>query len=262
MMKIKNYVRVKSLDEAYELNRSRRNKIIGGMLWLKMTDLRVNTAIDLCDLGLDTMEETDTEFSVGCMCSLRALECHEGLNTYTNGAVRAALQDIVGVQFRNTATVGGSLFGRFGFSDVLTVLLSMDCYVQLHKAGLVPLQEFAAMKRDSDILVRLVIKKTEGSFRYEAMRAQRTDFPVLTCAASCMDGKYRVAVGARPMKAVVVTDEEGILSSGITEDSAEAFGQYAAKVVPTAGNLRGSADYRTHLVKVLTKRALLGLEEA
>ena len=108
MMKIKNYVRVKSLDEAYELNRSRRNKIIGGMLWLKMTDLRVNTAIDLCDLGLDTMEETDTEFSVGCMCSLRALECHEGLNTYTNGAVRAALQDIVGVQFRNTATVGGT----------------------------------------------------------------------------------------------------------------------------------------------------------
>ena len=260
MMTIKNYVRAQSLEEAYTLNQSRRNKILGGMLWLKMTDLKVNTAIDLCDLGLDTIEETEEAFSIGCMVSLRQLEQHEGLHAYSCGAVRKAVQDIVGVQFRNCATIGGSLFGRFGFSDVLTVLLAMDCSVELYKKGIVSLEDFAAMPRDNDIFVRLIVKKTPGKFSYEAMRAQRTDFPVLTCAAGVMNGQYRMAVGARPMKAMVLRDDAGILAQGMTEEAAEAFAAHAASSVPTAKNLRGSAQYRSHLVSVLAKRALLGLE--
>lgn len=63
MMNIRNYVRVQSLEEAYELNQSRRNRIIGGMLWLKMGKGSIQTAIDLCDLGLDTIEETEEQFS-------------------------------------------------------------------------------------------------------------------------------------------------------------------------------------------------------
>ena len=242
MMKIKNYVRARSLAEAYELNRSRRNKIIGGMLWLKMTNMNVNTAIDLCDLGLDKIEETETEFSIGCMTSLRQLELHEGLHTYSCGAFRKAVQDIVGVQFRNCATIGGSLFGRFGFSDVLTVLLCMDCYVELYPTGVVSLEEFAAMKRTNDILVRLIVQKTPGKFSYEAMRAQRTDFPVLTVAASTLG---KLVIGARPMKAMVLPlPQKG-------EDI----------LVPTATNLRGSKEYRSHLVNVLTKRAMAQLED-
>ena len=67
-------------------------------------------------------------------CSLREIELHEGLYAYTQGAVRDALKDIVGVQFRNLATVGGSIWGRFGFSDVLTMFLAMDTYVELFRA--------------------------------------------------------------------------------------------------------------------------------
>ena len=55
---------------------------------------------------------------IGCMVTLRQMELHEGLSHYTEGAVKDAFRHIVGVQFRNLATVGGSLFGRFGFSDV------------------------------------------------------------------------------------------------------------------------------------------------
>ena len=73
----------------------------------------------------------------------RQLEQHEGLNAYTNGAIRNAVKDIVGVQFRNMATLGGSIWGRFGFSDVLTVFLAMDCYVELYKGGIVPLEQFS-----------------------------------------------------------------------------------------------------------------------
>ena len=101
------------------------------MLWMKMARNTVGTAIDLCRLGLDAIEETEEAFSIGAMVALRQLETHPGLNAYTCGAAARAVQDIIGVQFRNMATVGGSIWGRFGFSDVLTLFLAMDSYVEL-----------------------------------------------------------------------------------------------------------------------------------
>lgn len=263
MLNIQNYVLASSLEEAYQLNQNKRSRILGGMLWLKMSNITVSTAIDLSALGLNTIEENEDSFSIGAMVTLRQLEQHPGLNEATQNAVAKAVQDIVGVQFRNLATVGGSIFGRFGFSDVLTVFLAMDSYVELYKGGIIPLAEFAATPRgqgERDVLVRIIVKKHAGRVAYQAVRAARTDFPILTCAASKLDGVYRVTVGARPARAMVVEDTEGLLKDGITEDSAAAFAAFAADHTPTDGNVRGSAAYRTHLVRVLTKRALLELE--
>ena len=256
MITIQKYVRAQSLEEAWELNQSKRNRIIGGMLWMRLGSGSVNTAIDLSGLGLNTIEETDEEFSIGAMATLRDLEMHAGLNSYSCNAVKNAVKDIVGVQFRNMATVGGSIWGRFGFSDVLTVFLAMDTYVELYKGGIMPLEEFASMRADNDILVRIIVKKTPGKIVYTSMRNQRTDFPVLACAVSCLDGEYRLSVGARPARARVFRDEKGILAGGITEQSAKDFAQYAGKTVHTGSNMRGSAAYRSHLVKVLTERSL------
>ena len=259
MITIQKYVRAQSLEEAYQLNQSKRNRVVGGMMWMRLGKGSVGTAIDLCDLGLDTIEETEKQFSIGAMVPLRQLELHEGLNAYTDGAVANAVKDIVGVQFRNMATLGGSIWGRFGFSDVLTVFLAMDSYVELYKGGVIPLEQFAAMKKDSDILVRLIVKKTPGKFVYTAMRNQRTDFPVIACALSEMNGEYRAVVGARPAKAMVVRDETGLLAQGITESSAKAFAQFVANTAPTDSNIRASAAYRTHLIWVLMERAALEL---
>ncbi len=259
MLNIQSYVRAESLEQAYQLNQNRRSRILGGMLWLKMGRGTVSTAIDLQDLGLDTIEETEKAFSIGAMVTLRQLERHPGLNAYTQGAVAAAVKDIVGVQFRNLATVGGSIWGRFGFSDVLTQFLAMDTWVELYKGGLVPLEEFAARKKDRDILVRLVVKKTPGVFVYKAMRIQRTDFPVLTCALSQVDGQYRAVIGARPNRALVYRDEAGILARGVTEETAAEFAAWVADQAPTGSNMRGSAAYRTHLAQVLTRRGILEL---
>ena len=260
MIRIQNYVMAESLEQAYQLNQNKRSRILGGMLWLKLSNIAVHTAIDLSRLGLNAIEETEEEFSIGAMTTLRQLELHEGLNAYANGAVAKAVHDIVGVQFRNMATVGGSLFGRFGFSDVLTVFLAMDAYVELYRGGIVPLETFANMEKDRDILVRLIVKKKPGCFAYQAMRNQRTDFPILTCAASKVDGEYRVVVGARPARARVLRDEKGLLSGGVNEESARAFATFAAETLPTGGNVRGTAEYRTHLIRVLTRRTLTELE--
>ena len=261
MLNIQTYVRAKSLEEAYTLNQKRNARVLGGMLWLKMASNTVGTAIDLCELGLDTIEEDETCFTLGAMATLRMLEQHPGLAAYTQNAAAKAVQDIVGVQFRNMATVGGSVWGRFGFSDVLTLLLAADARVNLYKAGTLPIETFAVMPYDRDLLISVTVPKyRDAAFAYKAMRIQRTDLPVLNCALARLDGEYRLAVGARPGKAVLLRDENGLLADGITPESAAAFAAYAAQNVPTGANARGSAEYRTHLVEVLTRRCALELE--
>lgn len=245
MITIQKYVRAQSLEEAWQLNQNKRNRILGGMMWLRLGKGSINTAIDLCDLGLDTIEEDENQFSIGAMATLRDLEKHEGLNAYSGNAVARAVKDIVGVQFRNMATVGGSIWGRFGFSDVLTVFLAMDTYVELYKGGIVPLEQFNNMKKDNDILVRLIVKKTPCRVVYTAMRNQSTDFPVLACAVSRINGEYRASVGARPSRAMLIRGEK-----------AEGFPAFVAENAPTEGNIRGSAAYRTHLIRVLVERSL------
>ena len=245
MITIQKYIRAQSLEEAWQLNQNKRNRILGGMLWLRLGKGTVGTAIDLCDLGLNTIEETEEQFSIGAMATLRDIEMHDGLNTYSNNAVANAVKDIVGVQFRNMATVGGSIWGRFGFSDVLTVFLAMDTYVELYKGGTVPLEQFAKMKKDNDILVRVIVRKTPCKMVYSSVRNQRTDFPVIACAVSQMNGEYRASIGARPSRAMLIRSEK-----------ADGFAAFVAENAPTEGNIRGSAAYRTHLIKVLVERSM------
>ena len=210
VLKFGTYVRVGNAAEAYELlQKNRNNKIVGGGIWMRLGSRRVATAIDLSACGLDQIEETEAEFRIGAMCTLRQLERHAELNALVNHVFEFAVHDIVGVQLRNTATVGGSIYGRFGFSDVLTLFLALDCEVELYRAGRMPLEQFAAMPYDRDILTHICLRKTPGlRVQYQSVRATQTDFPILTCAAArTAQGQYRFAIGARPMKAVLVTPD-------------------------------------------------------
>lgn len=259
MMTIREYARPATLEEAWQLNQKKPNRVLGGMLWLKMEKINVGTAIDLSGLGLDTIEETDEGFSIGAMVTLRQLELHPGLAAYTDGAVRESVRHIVGVQLRNLATVGGSIYSRFGFSDVLTMFLALNASVELYKGGVVPLAEYAQRPYDRDILVRVLVPKENARFVYQSVRNSQTDFPVLTCAAAKLaDGSIRAAIGARPGKAVLYT------AAPEAGETAEKFAaRFAAEVkadIKTESNLRGGAEYRRHLAGVLTKRAVCRLE--
>ena len=257
MLNIREYVKVQSLEEAYELNQKRTNKVIGGMLWMKMGSRNIQKAIDLSGLGLDKIEETEEEFRIGCMTTLRDLELHPGLDAYTGGALRESLRHIVGVQFRNLATVGGSIFGRFGFSDVLTCFLALDTWVELYKGGCIPLAEFARQKPDRDILVRLIVKKHEDKSVYLSHRNSKTDFPVLTCAISLRDGQVYTAVGARPSRAVCLCVSE----ADWKKKGSEALAGELAAQFPTEGNMRAGKEFRSHLAEVLIGRGLKQIEK-
>ena len=261
MLTIKQYVKAQSLEEAYSLCQKKNNVVLGGMLWLKMQRNSVDTAIDLSGLGLDQIEENENEFQIGAMVSLRTLELHPGLNQLTQGAIAESVRHIVGVQFRNIATVGGSIFGRFGFSDVLTLMLVLNARVRLHHGGEMSLADFTYAPRERDVLTNVIIPKVPMSVSYLSQRNSTTDFPVLTCALSRCNGKYLCAVGARPMKAVCFTDDKGILSNGITQQDADTFAQDIAQRATFGSNLRASADYRREICRVLVRRCLLAMEE-
>lgn len=266
------YVRAQSLDEAYELYQKKPNFVLGGMLWLKMKNKTLGTAIDLCDLGLDQIDEDENEFRIGEYATLRQIETHEALNAYTHGAIAESVRHIVGVQFRNVATVGGSIWGRFGFSDVMTIFRALGAKVQLHKAGIMDLDEFAALPRTTrDVLVSVIVPKNAKGVVYLSQRNQSTDFPVLTCAVANRSGRYVAVIGASPYMAEPVWDEDGILdgiadaktdsNAALTDNSEnnakiDKFAEYVAEHIRFGSNIRAGAEYREIICRVLTRRAV------
>ncbi|MDD3218952.1 MAG: FAD binding domain-containing protein [Lachnospiraceae bacterium] len=259
MIKIKRYWKVETLEEAYELNQKRANRIIGGMVWMKMGEKQFHTAIDLSDVVSSEIVENEEEFIIGAMTTLRDLECHEGIHKYTDGAVKESLRHIVGVQFRNVATVGGSIWGRFGFSDVLTMFLAMDTYVDLYKGGRVSLEAFSKMPYDKDILLNIVVKKNTMSLAYESMRNTKTDFPVLACAASVRPDEVLLSIGARPQKAVIIRANDTVMKIDRSEQEefARALAVQVKAEISVGSNMRASAEYRRQLAGVLARRAVM-----
>ena len=306
-MEIREYRKAASLKEAWELNQKKNNRISGGMMWLRLSRRPAGTLIDLSGLGFDRIVETEDAFHIGAMVTLRQLEQHEGLLKYSSGSVKDAVCHIVGTQFRNMATIGGSVAGRFGFSDVLTWLMVMDCEVALYKGAVsekektdrkkkeedggvifrVPIEKFAEDGPGRDIVIGVIIHKTPAVYCYQSVRMSSTDFPILTLAAARFlpEGKkedkddhgkaWRFAVGARPYRAVLVEDTEGLLKSAerktkakdkdgaaaLPEESILAFVDRLRKRARTGSNMRGSAVYRTHLAGVLAERAIRKLAD-
>ena len=113
------------------------------------------------------------------MVSLRDLELCPSFAAYTQGASKEALRHIVGVQFRNLATIGGSLCGRFGFSDVLTLLLALDASVVLYKGGEIKLADFAEAGPGSDILTHVSCLRQTGIRPMRRCGSTRQIFPFL-----------------------------------------------------------------------------------
>ncbi|MCU6761204.1 putative oxidoreductase [uncultured Roseburia sp.] len=254
MLAIQNYCLAESLKQAYELNQKKKNKILGGGVWLKCCDFPIQTAIDLSALGFDQITETKEEFEIGCMVSLRQLELHQGLSRLCSGAVKEALRHIVGTQFRNCATVGGSIAGRFGFSDVITLFLALDAEVELYPTGRMPLSEFVHMQPDERILTKIFVSKNLICAAYLSERNTDTDLPLITCGVALWEKALTVSIGARPAKASVVkiTDVDAACLSN--REWLYLTIQNVVENLSFGSNRRASKEYRKHVAKVLFLR--------
>ena len=173
-----------------------------------------------------------------------------------------SVRHIVGVQFRNLATVGGSVFGRFGFSDVLTLLLALEARVVLYRGGgAVP----GGLRRRPPAAGHPhpcdhPQGGAAGGLSVPAEHRHRLPRPHLRPVPAGGGGRL-CAVGARPGRAEPFEDGQGLLAGGITPEGAQTFCPGGGGALPVlGGNLRGSAQYRQEICQVLVRRGLLAME--
>ncbi len=257
MFGLKEYRAVGTLEEGHDLLMQRRdNVILGGLLWMKMGRKQYHTGIDLSGLGLNGISETEDAIDIGCMTTLRQMETSPLLHQWFGSLFSEAFRGIVGIQFRNLATIGGSVYSRFGFSDVITSLMALDTKIHLYKAGMVSLSEFLGMDQKRDILVKAVIKKQTTKTSFQTQRKSATDFSVLSVAVGLCKGQWRIAVGARPSRAALAENAARLLPPAPDEEKINAALDAMSEELSFGTDQRAGAGYRKFLARVLVKRGI------
>lgn len=259
-MKINNYHVAKSVEEAYEvLNQNASNLILAGGAWLRMSTKEVDTAVDLSKCGLGEIVETKDAFEIGAMVTLREVEKHAGLLNHFSGVFNKSVNTIMGVAIRNLATIGGSVAGRYAFSDLLTPLLVFDTEVEFFDRGRMTLEDFLVSKgKHQDILTKIIIKKENGVAYYHTMKKTGLDFAVVNVAISKKDNQFKIAVGARPSVAVLAKEAMAYINAQevVNEEVILETAKKASEELKFGSNQRASGEYREQLASVYVKRGL------
>lgn len=254
-MRFDKFVQPKNLKTALEiLKKDPKSVILGGTTFLRISDKNYSTGIDLSALGLKYIKEVGDQIEIGAYTSLRTLETDPIINKYFGKLVPKSLENLIGVQFRNNATIGGAIFGRLGFTEIITALLVLDCELEFEENSIVPFSDFIAnwnIKRD--ILKKVIIKKNKGRSSYQMMRNSSSDFTILSVAVSNFD-KIRIAVGTRPAIATLSIKAAQLINSD--KNKIEEAANLIAEEFKFGKDLRAEGKYRKMIAPVLVKRAL------
>jgi CO/xanthine dehydrogenase FAD-binding subunit len=265
MRNIEKYYRAVSAEDALKVYQNTDGAaVLGGCWYLRMGAKNISTGIDLSALELDRITVRDGSTELGAMVSLRALETDKNILENFGYLFKDACADIVGVQLRNCATIGGTVAGRYPFSDILTAMSVLDVTIAFASGTSMSLAEYMNSKKLSkDIITKIIIQNNIKKAVFNSVRNSHGDYAVLNCACAVTDGKYSLAVGARPQKAVRVAEAEEFLNNNeINEKTAEEAGRICAGTLDFQDNIRGKADYRKAVCVPLVKRAVMGAAHA
>ncbi len=258
MFTFSKYLLASSLEEAYEiLIKNRNNAILGGTAYIKMGNRHLATAIDLSALELSFIRENKGNIEIGAMTTFRDIETSDILKKKFGGIVSRSVEDIVGVQLRSVVTAGATVFSKYGFSDFIPALLALNTSVVLFNAGEMPLEEFLESDIKQDILVKILIKNSSGKGSFQTIRKSKSDYAILNVVAADTDEGLRIAVGARPGRAVLaVKAMEKIKTEGLTKENIKAVSETASEELTFGDNMRATGKYRKAICTVMLKRAL------
>lgn len=249
------------MEEAYKIVED-GGTVIGGGAFLHLGKRNINSAVDISKLGLDFIKETEGFIEIGSAVTLREIEKNDSLRNHFDGILSKTAAVIMGVQIRNMATIGGTLSGKYGFSDLITSLLSLNTQLTFYKRGKISLEEYLKESIENDILIKAEIKKEEIKAEYLNLRNTSTDFSILNAAVSKCNNIYRIAVGARPGAAKLCYKAMGYIDKeGINNESAKKAGEMAAEELNFGSDIRSSEKYRKDICWILVKRALLEVEK-
>jgi CO/xanthine dehydrogenase FAD-binding subunit len=257
-MEIKHYHRPESLNEAYDLVVKQGGQPLGGGAWSATTSAKMTSAVDLSALGLEYIRAEGDSVVLGAMATARALETSKLLADRYGSLFSNALAHIAGVQIRNVVSVGGSVAGRYGFSELLVVLLALDARVVCYKEPACSLEDFLRSPRSSAVLIEKIVLPPVEAAAYQSLRIAYNDFPVLSVCVSRGVAGWRVAVGARPQAARLALKAAEILGGRPKpdKDAIVQAGALAAQELTFGDDIRASSTYRRSICPVLVKRAL------
>lgn len=258
MLQIDNYLYASDLKEAYTtLHSVAGSAVLGGCGYLRLGTRKITTAIDLSRLGLDFIRETDGVVEIGAMTSLRTIETNRSTSSLWCGVLESAVRNIVGVQLRNCVTIGGTVAGRYPFSDPITALLALDATLVFHQHGQILLEEYLKGKGCRDILEKVIIPKDGRLAAFNSLRKVKSDYAVLNVAVAKNIESYRIVVGSRPGRAMHVPAAVSYLQKhGLDTKTALEAGRIAAENLQFGDNPRGSGEYRKAVCPILVQRAL------
>jgi len=239
-MNFNNIIIPNTLDEAYSSYiKNKKSVLLAGGAFLKLQNRDVHTVIDLRGLNIDRFNYTDDSISIGSMVTLRSIEKNDSLPT----ALVESVKQVGSISVRNLATIGGSISGKYPFSDTITTLLSLNAELIFYKTGKMFLEDFLAMETfEKDILLEIIIPKVKHSL-YKSHRLTYTDFAVINLSLS-YNGLFRLSIGARPMIAQVVENTN-------LDKLVESF-----EDITYADDLKASAKYRKALAKAMLEDAI------
>lgn len=259
-MKINDFYQPVTLDEAYEkFNENSNNQVMGGGAWMKLSGANIETLIQLGNLGLDTVSETKDKLIFGAMATLHQIETNIAVKTVYDGMLAKAIRSVMGIQVRNVATIGGTVMGRYPFSDILTALLVMKTKLVFYKRKEITLEEYLLERKpDRDLLLFIEIEKADAKGFFNKVSKTALDLSILNVAVSSENGQYSISVGARPGLARLchaameyLKEEKTVTEVVMQEASLKAVAE-----LDFSSNSKASKEYRMELAKVYVLRGL------
>jgi len=170
-------------------------------------------------------------------------------------ALAEASRTVGGPQIRNRGTIGGNLGTSSPAGDALPPLLVSGADVELgcvRGERVVPLSEFlVGPKRNvlgaDELILGVSIEAGESRQTFMKVGPRNAMVIAVVSLALRVDGELRAAIGsAGPVPLLVRAELDQIAS----------FPQLVAEAASPIDDVRGTATYRRHALRVLTKRAL------
>jgi carbon-monoxide dehydrogenase medium subunit len=268
------YEAPESLEEAVRMlheNGEDAKLIAGGHSLLPLMKLRLAAPTLLVDLrnidGLHGIQRENGDWRIGTLTRHADLQ-----DTPELGVASVAAGQIADQQVRNRGTIGGSLAHGDPASDLPAVLLALEG--QVSAQGPNGLRQIAAADLFQDylttslahdeVITEVHLPVTDGwGHGYEKFTRRAEDWAMVgVCAVvkkaddgSCEDVRVGLTnMGSTPLRATAT--EEALRGQALDAGSIAAAAEQAAEGTEPPGDLNATPDYKRHLARVLTRRAL------
>lgn len=262
------YVRAESAEEAISLVGQHGDEakfIAGGHSLLPMMKLRLAQPSVLIDIGrlsdLSYIRDAGDHIAIGAMTRHMDVETSPVLAEHVPLLAHAA-GHVGDPQVRHRGTIGGSIAHADSASDLPATTLALGAtYVAQGPNGVreIPAGDFyktffeSALEPD-EILTEIRVPKMQGAgWSFQKFNRRAQDWAIVGVAAWRRNGDSGIGLVNMGSTPVLATSVSAALASGASV--AEAAEQAAADADPQA-DLNASVEYRQHLARVLTRRAL------